>query len=169
MLRAYTTTFGLPYVAFRYFNVYGPRMDMTGVYTEVLVRWLDAIEAGSPPLIFGDGEQSMDFVYIDDVARANLLAMQSDVSDEVFNVGTGVQTSLNQLCATLLKLMGSTLKPEHRPARAVNNVSRRRASIEKAERLLGFRATVGLEEGLQRLIEWRNSSDVKLAMAGVKA
>jgi UDP-glucose 4-epimerase len=168
MLRAYTTTFGLPYVAFRYFNVYGPRMDMTGVYTEVLVRWLDAIEAGSPPLIFGDGEQSMDFVYIDDVARANLLAMQSDVSDEVFNVGTGVQTSLNQLCATLLKLMGSTLKPEHRPARAVNNVSRRRASIEKAERLLGFRATVGLEEGLQRLIEWRNSSDVKLAMAGVK-
>jgi UDP-glucose 4-epimerase len=169
MLRAYTTTFGLPYVAFRYFNAYGPRMDMTGVYTEVLVRWLDAIEAGSPPLIFGDGEQSMDFVYIDDVARANLLAMQSDVSDEVFNVGTGVQTSLNQLCATLLKLMGSTLKPEHRPARAVNNVSRRRASIEKAERLLGFRATVGLEEGLQRLIEWRNSSDVKLAMAGVKA
>ena len=89
MLRAYYTTYGLPYVAFRYFNVYGPRMDITGVYTEVLVRWLDAIEANQPPLIFGDGKQSMDFVFVGDVARANILAAQSDVTDEVFNVGTG--------------------------------------------------------------------------------
>src|SRR5580698_7076243 len=90
MLRAYYEMFKLPYVAFRYFNIYGPRMDIDGVYTEVLIRWMDAIEAGKPPLIFGDGTQSMDFVFVEDVARANLLAAQSDVTDEVFNVGTGV-------------------------------------------------------------------------------
>ncbi|HET6840951.1 MAG TPA: NAD-dependent epimerase/dehydratase family protein [Candidatus Angelobacter sp.] len=169
MLRAYYTTSGLPYVAFRYFNVYGPRMDLTGVYTEVLIRWLDAIEAGTPPLIFGDGQQSMDFVYIEDVARANLIAMQSDVTDEAFNVGMGVQTTLNQLCEALLKLTGSSLKPEYRPARAVANVTRRCSATEKAEKLLGFRAKVDLEKGLQQLIAWRNSSDVKLALAGATA
>ncbi|HLH06302.1 MAG TPA: NAD-dependent epimerase/dehydratase family protein [Terriglobales bacterium] len=156
MYRAYFTTSGLHYIALRYFNVYGPRMDLTGVYTEVLIRWLDAIEAGKPPLIFGDGEQSMDFVFIDDVARANILSLQSDVTDEVFNVGTGVQTNLNQLCAALLKLTGSSLKPEYRPARAVANVTRRRAAIDKAEKMLGFRSTISLEDGLRRLIEWRN-------------
>jgi len=165
MLRAYYTTYGLPYVALRYFNVYGPRMDLTGVYTEVLIRWLEAIEAGKPPLIFGDGGQSMDFVYIEDVARANLLAMQSDVTDEVFNVGTGVQTTLKQLCTALLKLTGSKLEPEHRPARAVANVSRRRAATEKASELLGFEAGIGLEEGLRGLIEWRDSAEVKQALA----
>lgn len=169
MLRAYYTMSGLPYVAFRYFNVYGPRMDLTGVYTEVLVRWLDAIEAGKPPLIFGDGNQSMDFVYVEDVARANLLAMQSELTDQVFNVGTGIQTSLNQLCAALLKLTGSTLQPEYRPARAVNNVEQRRAATEKAEKLLGFRASVTLEEGLRRLIDWRNSSETKMAVSEVHA
>jgi len=164
MLRAYFTTSGLPYVAFRYFNVYGPRMDLTGVYTEVLIRWLDAIEAGTPPLIFGDGLQSMDFVYIEDVARANLLAMQSDVSDEVFNVGTGIETSLNQLCAALLQLKGCSLQPQYRPARAVNNVTRRRAAAGKAEDQLGFRTRIDLQEGLKRLIEWRNSIEVKPAL-----
>src|SRR5580700_11181463 len=134
MLRAYYTTSGLPYVAFRYFNVYGPRMDITGVYTEVLVRWLDAIESGKPPLIFGDGSQSMDFVFVEDVARANLLAAQSDVTDEVFNVGTGVQTSLNELCDLLLRLTDSTLQPQHREARKVGNVQVRRAAVEKAEK-----------------------------------
>lgn len=169
MLRAYYTISQLPYVAFRYFNVYGPRMDVTGVYTEVLVRWLDAIENGTPPLIFGDGEQSMDFVFVEDVARANVLAMQSDVTDEAFNVGTGIQTSLTQLCAALLKLTGSKLKPEYRPARAVANVTRRQASTEKAAHLLGFKANISLEEGLQKLIDWRNSSEVKLAMAEARA
>lgn len=168
MYRAFYTTYGIPYVALRYFNVYGPRMDLTGVYTEVLIRWLDAIESGKPPLIFGDGEQSMDFVFIDDVARANLLSLESDVTDEVFNVGTGVQTNLNQLCAALLKLTGSTLKPEHRPARAVANVTRRRAAVEKAEKMLGFKSTISLEEGLQQLIEWRNS-EVRSATAGATA
>jgi len=168
MYRAYYTTSGLPYVALRYFNVYGPRMDLTGVYTEVLIRWLDAIEAGKPPLIFGDGEQSMDFVFIEDVAKANILSLQSDVTDEVFNVGTGVQTNLNQLCAALLKISGSSLKPEYREARAVANVTRRRAAIEKAEKMLDFRATISLEEGLRKLTEWRNK-EARSITAGATA
>jgi UDP-glucose 4-epimerase len=156
MLRAYYTTSGLPYVAFRYFNVYGPRMDITGVYTEVLVRWLDAIESGKPPLIFGDGSQSMDFVFVNDVARANLLAAQSDVTDEVFNVGTGVQTSLNELCDLLLRLTDSKLRPEYREARTVANVQTRRAAVDKAKRELGFEARISLEQGLRDLIRWRH-------------
>ena len=155
MLRAFNEQYGLDYVAFRYFNVYGPRMDLTGVYTEVLVRWLDAIEAGTPPLIFGDGLQSMDFVYVKDVARANIMAIESNVSDEVFNVGTGCQTTLNELCFAVLKETGSSLQPEYRAPRSVANVRSRKAGIEKAEKLLGFHADVNLHEGLHELIEWR--------------
>jgi UDP-glucose 4-epimerase len=158
MLRAYYTMYGLNYVAFRYFNVYGPRMDLAGVYTEVLIRWLDAIETNHPPLIFGDGTQSMDFVFVGDVARANVLAAQSDVTDEVFNVGTGRQTSLSELCDLLLQLTGSSLRPERRDARQVANVQARRAGVEKAARLLGFHADVCLQDGLQELIRWRHSA-----------
>jgi UDP-glucose 4-epimerase len=165
ILRALHDTAGLRYVAFRPFNVYGPRMDLTGVYTEVLIRWLDAIEAGTPPLIFGDGNQSMDFVFVEDVARANLLAAKSDINDEVFNIGTGLQTSLNELCAVLLRLMKSSMQPEHRPARTVGNVQRRRAAIEKAETMLDFRATTSLEQGLLELIRWRQAT--KLAAVAV--
>jgi UDP-glucose 4-epimerase len=157
MYRAYYEMFKLPYVAFRYFNVYGPRMDLDGVYTEVLIRWLDAIDANQPPLILGDGTQSMDFVFVEDVARANLLALESDVVDEVFNVGTGVQTSLRELCDLLLRITGSRKLPEYGPARVVANVRARRAAVEKAEKLLGFRANVGVEAGLRKLIEWRSS------------
>ena len=158
MLRALHDTSGLRYIAFRPFNIYGPRMDMTGVYTEVLVRWIDAIQAGRPPLIFGDGTQSMDFVYVDDVARANLLAAQSDIIDDVFNLGTGVQTSLNELCHLLLGLTGSSLQPEYRAPRQVANVQRRRAAVEKAERMLGFKARVSLEDGLREFIHWRQAA-----------
>jgi UDP-glucose 4-epimerase len=157
MLRALCDTSGLRYVALRPFNVYGPRMDTAGAYTEVLIRWLDAIEANTAPLIFGDGNQSMDFVYVADVARAYLLAAESDVTDDVFNVGTGVQTSLNALCALLLKLTGSFLQPEHREARAVANVQRRCAAVEKASRTLGFESKVPLEQGLEELLRWRHS------------
>jgi UDP-glucose 4-epimerase len=165
MLRAYYETFGLPYVALRYFNVYGPRMDLEGVYTEVLIRWLDAIDGGRPPLIFGDGSQSMDFVFVEDVARANLLALESDVTDEVFNIGTGVQTSLKQLCNLLLRMTRSDLQPEYREARTVANVTARRAAAEKAERMLGFRALVHLEKGLRELIRWRTSAKAKVSEA----
>ena len=158
LLRAFYTSYGLSYIAFRYFNVYGPRMDLTGVYTEVLIRWLDAIEAGLSPRIFGDGSQSMDFVYIADVARANLLALESDVTDEAFNVGTGVQTSLNQLCEILLTLTGSPLNPLYAEARRLGDAQARRAATEKAERMLGFRAEVSLEDGLRELIRWRQTA-----------
>jgi len=167
MLRAYYTMYGLPYVAFRYFNVYGPRMDVTGVYTEVLIRWLDAIEAHRSPLILGDGTQSMDFVYVADVARANILAAQSDATDEVFNVGTGTQTSLTELCNVLLQLTDSPLKPEYREARKVANVQARRAATEKAEKFLGFTANVQLRQGLQELIRWRESIKAAAPVAEV--
>jgi UDP-glucose 4-epimerase len=156
MLRAFNDMYGLKYVALRYFNVYGPRMDVFGKYTEVLIRWLDCIDRGESPKIFGNGQQTMDFVYIDDVARANLLAMQSDVSDEVFNVASGVETSLLGLLEALLRVTGKDhVRPEFGPTRAVNPVPRRLADISKADRLLGFRAKTTLEEGLRRLVAWR--------------
>jgi UDP-glucose 4-epimerase len=154
LLRSFNDMYELPYVALRYFNVYGPRMDIHGKYTEVLIRWMERIASGQPPLILGDGTQTMDFVYIEDVARSNIAALQSDVSDDVFNVASGTETSLNELAAALLKVMGSDLKPEYGPERKVNPVSRRLADISKAERMLGFRTTVDLEEGLTRLVKW---------------
>jgi UDP-glucose 4-epimerase len=155
LLRSYHAMYGLPYVALRYFNAYGPRMDTNGKYTEVLVRWIDRIAQGQPPLILGDGHQTMDFVYIDDVAKANVLALQSDCDDDVINVASGRETSLRELAAALLKVMGAThLVPEYGPERSVNPVLRRLASTRKAEALLGFRAEVGLEEGLDRLVRW---------------
>ncbi len=169
MLRSYFEMFQLPYVAFRYFNVYGPRMDLDGVYTEVLVRWMDAIEAGQPPKIFGDGGQSMDFVYVEDVARANIAGLVSDTTDEVFNVGTGVQTTLNELCHLLLKVTGSHLNPEYHEARKVNNVRARRATIDKAERMLGFKAEIDLETGLKMLTEWRDQVKLELTAAAGSA
>jgi len=154
LLRSFNDMYGLPYVALRYFNVYGPRMDIHGKYTEVLIRWMERIASGQPPLILGDGKQTMDFVYIEDVARSNILALRSEVTDDVFNVASGTETSLNALAAALLKAMGSNLKPEYGAERKVNPVARRLADTTKAERLLGFRAQVGLDEGLARLVKW---------------
>lgn len=154
LLRSFNDMYGLPYVALRYFNVYGPRMDIYGKYTEVLIRWMERIAAGQPPLILGDGTQTMDFVYIEDVARSNILALESDLTDDVFNIASGRETSLNELAAALLKVMGSDLQPEYGPERKVNPVSRRMADTTKAERLLGFRAQVSLEDGLSRLVDW---------------
>ena len=163
LLRSFNDMYGLPYVALRYFNVYGPRMDIHGKYTEVLIRWMERIAAGQPPLILGDGKQTMDFIYIDDIARANILALQSDLGDDVFNVASGTETSLNDLAAALLKVMGSDLKPEYGPERKVNPVSRRLADTTKAEKQLGFRAEVDLEEGLRRLVGWWQAAKSKAA------
>ncbi|MBW4717000.1 NAD-dependent epimerase/dehydratase family protein [Saccharothrix obliqua] len=155
LLRSFNEMYGLDYVGLRYFNVYGPRMDVFGVYTEVLVRWMERIAAGTPPLILGDGSQTMDFVYISDIARANVLAAKSDATDEVFNVASGVETSLAQLADALLEVMGRTdLRPEHGPERKVNAVPRRLASTAAARAKLGFEATVPLHEGLKNLVEW---------------
>jgi UDP-glucose 4-epimerase len=153
--------FDLPYIALRYFNVYGPRMDIHGKYTEVLIRWMERLDAGQPPLILGDGTQTMDFVYVEDVARANVLALAADASDEVCNVASGVETSLNDLASALSRVMSVHRAPEYGPERKVNAVPRRLASTEKAERLLGFRATVPLDEGLSRLVAWWRAERVR--------
>jgi UDP-glucose 4-epimerase len=158
LLRSYHAMYGLPYVALRYFNVYGPRMDIHGKYTEVLIRWMERIAKGEPPLIFGDGLQTMDFIYIDDVARANVLALGSDCSDEVFNVASGTETSLRELAAALARVMESGLEPVFGPERSINPVPRRLASTERAERLLGFRASTGVDQGLHRLVQWWQAS-----------
>ena len=156
LFRSFHAMYGLDYVAMRYFNVYGPRMDIHGKYTEVLVRWMQRIEDGVPPLILGDGLTSMDFIYIEELARANVLALKSDVSDEVFNVASGVETNLKELAATLMKVMGADagMTPEYGPERKVNAVPRRLADVSKARDLLGFEAEVDLEEGLRRLVDW---------------
>jgi len=154
LLRSYRAMTGLDYVALRYFNVYGPRMDVYGAYTEVLVRWMERIAAGEPPLIFGDGTQTMDFVCVPDIARANVLAAEAGVTDAVFNVASGTETSLNELAQTLLRAMGSDLPIEYGPARAVNGVTRRLADTSGAREALGFTAEIGLEEGLTQLVEW---------------
>ena len=154
MLRSFRAMTGLDYVALRYFNVYGPRMDIHGLYTEVLIRWMERITAGQPPLIFGDGAQTMDFVFTTDIARANLLAAESDVVEGVYNVASGTETSLKGLALALLEAMGSDLGVEHGPDRPVNGVTRRLASTEAAEQDLGFTAKVELTDGLRQLVSW---------------
>jgi UDP-glucose 4-epimerase len=154
LLRSYHAMTGLDYVALRYFNVYGARMDVFGLYTEVLVRWMERISDGLPPLILGDGSQTMDFVYVEDIARANILAATADVTDDVFNVASGTETSLSELAARLLEVMGSDLRVQFGPERAVNKVTRRLADTQRAREQLDFVAQVGLEEGLAKLVDW---------------
>ncbi len=154
LLRSFRAMRGLDYVALRYFNVYGPRMDIHGLYTEVLIRWMERIEAGQPPLILGDGTQTMDFVFTEDIARANLLAAASDASGEVFNIGSQTETSLTELARLLIQVMGADLDLEFGPPRSVNGVTRRLADVSAAAERLGWKAEVSLEEGLRRLVGW---------------
>lgn len=167
MLRSFYDMYGLDYAAMRYFNVYGPRMDVYGRYTEVIIRWYHLIKEGKPPVIFGDGKQTMDFVYVEDAAMANLLALKSDATNEhlnalqepprVFNIASGVETSLEELCFTVLEVMGSPLKPQYIPLpdeRKRVEVMRRLASISLAEQILGFKSQTTLKDGLHKLIEW---------------
>lgn len=154
MCRAFYHRYGLEYVAFRYMNVYGPHQDKRGTYTSVIMKVLDRIDRGEAPIIYGDGSQSYDFVYVGDAARANAIALTAPVTDEAFNIGTGVRTTINELVRELLDLTGSSLLPEYQP-QAQPFVQHRVGSTEKAERLLGFRAEVTLRKGLQELIAWR--------------
>ena len=154
MLTSFRAMYGLDFVGLLPFNVYGPRMDVHGVYTEVLIRWMERIADGKPPLIFGNGLQTMDFVYTEDIARANVLAIQSDVVDGFYNVASGVETSLLDLARALLRAMDSELDVEFGPERQVNGVTRRLADTAAATRDLGFTAEVGLEDGLRRLVAW---------------
>jgi UDP-glucose 4-epimerase len=158
LLRSFNEMYGLSYVALRYFNAYGPRMDVQGKYTEVLVNWMQRIEDGTPPIIFGDGIQTMDMVYVDDIARANVLAASVQAGDLALNIGGGSEISLLELAERLAAAMGRPdLKPIREAARHVNSVSRRCADISAATRVIGFRPEVPLDQGLQRLIAWRRA------------
>ncbi|HUZ03176.1 MAG TPA: NAD-dependent epimerase/dehydratase family protein [Thermomicrobiaceae bacterium] len=154
MFRAIYEQHKLPYVGMRYMNIYGPRMDYQGTYVSVIMKALDKILAGERPIIFGDGSQVYDFIYVDDAAEANVLAMKADCADECFNVGTGVGTSINDIIQRVLKFTRTDLTPEYRP-QAQSYVTNRIGSTEKAERLLGFKASTPLDEGLGRVVEWR--------------
>ena len=161
IFRSFYDMYGLDYNAMRYFNVYGPRMDTYGKYTEVLIRWYKLIKQNSQPLIYGDGKQSMDFVSVEDVARANILALKASVTDEVFNVASSVETSLEELCFLLLEVMGTKLKPKYIPLPAERKnveVTRRLADTSKAAEQIGFTANISLKEGLKNLVQWLDSS-----------
>ncbi len=154
MCRAFHHRYGLDYVGLRYMNVYGPRQDARGVYTSVIMKVLDRIDRGLAPIVYGDGSQTYDFVYVEDVARANVLAAKSDATDRFYNVGCGIGTSVRELVELLLKLTGSSLEIQYEPA-GETFVTQRIGSPERAKRDLGFEATTDLTDGLLRLIAWR--------------
>lgn len=167
LLRSFYEMYGLNYVALRYFNVYGPRMDAFGAYTEVMIRWMERLAKGQPCLILGDGNQTMDFVYVDDIARANLMAAKSSLTDEVLNIASGTETSLSELAAALGRVMGVDLAPEYGPARTATPVWRRLADVREAERQIGFKASMPLEDGLRELVKWW-SHETKTAVPGLQ-
>ncbi len=146
--------YGQDWVGLRYMNVYGPRQDYKGAYTAVMHKILDRIEAGQPPVVFGDGSQQYDFIHVHDVARANVLAMQADVSGECYNVGRGIGTSIRELAELLLKLAGGTQRLRYEPA-GETFVTNRIGCPEAARRDLGFSWSIDLEDGMRSLIEWR--------------
>jgi UDP-glucose 4-epimerase len=161
MLRSFKAMKDLDYVALRYFNVYGPRMDVHGLYTEVLIRWMERIADGKSPLIFGDGAQTMDFVHVHDIARANILAARADVTDTVYNIAASEETSLLGLAQALLGAMDSDLAVEHGPERKVNGVTRRLADISAADRELGWRPEIKMGDGLRDLVAWWRAEKAK--------
>jgi UDP-glucose 4-epimerase len=166
---SFNDMYGLNSVGLRYFNVYGPRMDVTGAYTEVFVRWLECIENNRRPQIHGDGKATMDFIYCEEIARANMLAMTSSSADGAYNIASGTETSLLGLWEAMQNVSGAHhLTPEFHPPRKVNPVPRRLADTRRAKRDLGFEANVSLEEGLRRLVVWRNEELGKIAEVASK-
>lgn len=158
MARAFHDRYGLSFVGLRYMNVYGPYQDQTAAYTGVIPIMLNKIEANEAPVINGDGSQAYDFITARDTARANVAALKATVSDEFYNVGTGIQTSVRELCDLILDLKGSGMKVTYNPYSAEDVrqfVQNRVGSVEKAETDLGFRYHDNLEQGLRDLISWR--------------
>jgi len=154
LFRSFKFMYGLDYVALRYFNVYGSRMDTDGKYTEVMIKWLNCIRENKAPAIFGDGNDSMDFVHVSDIAKANVLALLSEATDEAFNIGNQVETSLLQLLDALLKVNKCQLRPDFFPTNSINPVNRRIADITKAKKKIGYSSSITLAEGLQELSNW---------------
>jgi len=171
MFKSLGSRYGLNWAGLRYMNVYGPRQDYKGAYIAVMMKILDNIDKGIQPVVFGDGSQQYDFIYVGDVAKANICAMKADVTGECYNVGRGIGTSIKELSELLLKLTGSKLTIKYEPA-GQTFVTNRIGSIEKAQREINFKWTVGLEEGMKRLIEWRKTHkevvDRKRKAAGIR-
>jgi UDP-glucose 4-epimerase len=163
MATAFNDRYGLKVIGLRYMNVYGPNQDQTAAYTGVVPVMLNKIEANEAPLINGDGSQAYDFIYVEDVARSNIQALISEMDFGMYNIGTEVQTTINQLCDLILELKKSSLKVNYNPysegdARAM--VKNRIGSRKKAEQELGFKYKYSLREGLQKLIDWRMASGI---------
>ncbi|WP_374764521.1 NAD-dependent epimerase/dehydratase family protein [Yunchengibacter salinarum] len=157
MLRAFHHRYGLDYVGLRYMNVYGPRQDYKGAYIAVMMKMLDAIDRGEGPTVIGSGAEEFDFVAVEDCARANICAMKAAATDRFYNVGTGKRTSLKTLAEKLVTLTGSEQPVQYRPATHKGLVKSRVGAVERARDELGFEARIDLEDGLERLIRWRNS------------
>jgi len=156
MCRAFFHRYGLNHVGLRYMNVYGPRQDYKGTYIAVIMKILDRLDNGLPPIVFGDGSQSYDFIYVSDVAKANVCALKSTAADRFYNVGSGVQTSIKELAELILKVTGSSLEIQYEPA-GQTFVVNRIGDTRLAEQDLGFKYETELEEGLKKLIRWRNA------------
>ncbi|MDX2085158.1 MAG: SDR family NAD(P)-dependent oxidoreductase [Candidatus Melainabacteria bacterium] len=148
--------YGLNWVGLRYMNVYGPRQDYQGAYIAVMHKILDRIDQGLSPVVYGDGSQCYDFVAVEDVARANLAAMQADVSGKCYNVGRGIGTSIQELSEMLLDLTASSLPIQYEPA-GLTFVTHRIGCPKAAKTDLGFEWQIDLQDGLQRLIDWRRA------------
>lgn len=162
MYRAFNESDNLNYIALRFFNLYGPRMDTDGKYTEVLIKWYNQIKSGKRPLIYGKGKQTMDFVNVLDVANSCILAMESDIQDDVFNIGSGVKTSLEELCYLLINAMNKNIKPKYveiPEERKKVEVLARQASITKTKNLLGFQNSISLDKGIKQLVSWLETLD----------
>ncbi|OZI15800.1 NAD-dependent dehydratase [Bordetella genomosp. 7] len=161
MCHAFHDRYGLSYVGLRYMNVYGPHQDQTAAYTGVIPIMLNKIDLNEAPVINGDGTQAYDFVYVEDVARCNVLALEASATDEFYNVGTGVQTTIKELCDLILDLKKSDLRVQYKPYSdddARRMVQNRIGCPEKAKQDLGFTYSYGLPDGLQKLIEWRQNN-----------
>jgi UDP-glucose 4-epimerase len=156
MCRAFAERYGLSYAGLRYMNVYGARQDYKGTYIAVIMKILDRLDQGLPPILYGDGSQAYDFIYVSDCARANVCALKSNATDSFYNVGSGTRTSLKELCELILQVTGSSFPIQYEPA-GKTFVTNRIGSTKKAEREIGFRTTIELHEGLERLIEWRET------------
>jgi UDP-glucose 4-epimerase len=164
MITAFNDRYGLHAVGLRYMNVYGPGQDQTAAYTGVVPIMLNKIDENEAPVINGDGSQAYDFIYVEDAARCNVDALKSDINFGFYNVGTEIQTTIKELCDTILKLKHSDLKVIYKPyseddARAL--VKNRIGSAARANRELGFKYKYTLEEGLLRLIKWRDSKKLQ--------
>jgi UDP-glucose 4-epimerase len=155
MARAYHHRYKLPLVGLRYMNVYGPRQDYQGAYIAVIMKMLDNLNKGVAPVVYGDGSQAYDFVYVGDCAQANVCAMKSDAVDEFYNVGTGTRTSIKELAELVLKISGSDLDIQYEP-QGLTFVKNRIGCPKKASEQIKFTATVALEDGLRELIAWRD-------------